>query len=580
MAAFLWRASTLHNFSAQGDEAVQSLVPPQGGLSDSDEQAETASPGKGYHRTGDEAIALFRSANSSVELREDSSFIPLRVDVPSPELKHITSVLTTTLSSISMEDMDICPFTPLGKMSSPPLGIHQVLRSSSPSSFDFKHQLSEIRPFSPLYLDCPPSAFEQASVLRSDSSQSFVSMQKLIPSASSITCHHTNPLPEIPPAQVVPPLSRVSGTSSLPLLPLEVDIKSTEDELGDYLSFLDPKGESPTQSVVDIGIPFQATDGSERPITPPSPTRKLWVHSPTTGQQSLRRGRKYSEGDIKELYKQRQRYRQGMEDSQIIHQSGTLSTPSGPLATASVVTHRYNHPSPLPRRQKALYREPATRHTFLLVDDKYPNSKFPLARYQSQQWLGEAHELFDPLATEAADQSMWSNSVERISASTPHFSHLSYPYNSRSSMSRPPWSVSGDTMGSGLAKGIASASSLHHFGLAHIPGNELYTHWLLSPRLAPYLKWAMGFLLIMGLVGTVYGGMCFSWACKYFKICSAGAEFPKSACKPLGIEGSTAILATGVVFILAFVVTIYKLQRVKAKYRNARPSSIYYKAVS
>ncbi|KAJ1656303.1 hypothetical protein IWQ61_004101 [Dispira simplex] len=580
MAAFSWRASALHRFSAQEDGSAQSLVLPQDGRSDRKRQPETVDLDKGYHGTRDEAIALFSSTSSSSELQEDSSFIPLRVDFPSPELDHMTTFLATTLSSISIEVKDMCPFTPLGKMSSPPLGIHQAMKSSPPSSFDFKHQLSEIRPFSPLHLDCPSSASEQTSILWNSSSQSPTSMPRLIPSPSSITCHHMKPLPALPRAQVVPPLTRVTGTTSLPLLPLDNDIKSIGDELGDSSSFYDPKEESLTQSTVDTRISLQATIASERPTTPPSPTRKPWVHSPTSAQQSLRRGRKYSEGDIKELYKQRQSYRQCMEDSQIIHQPSNSPTPGGQSATPSVVTHRYSHPTPLPRRQKALYREPATRHTFLLVDDKYPNSKFPLTRYQSQQWLDEVHDLFGPLSAENADQSMWSDSVDRISASTPHSNHNSYPYISRGSMPRPPWSSSGDTIGSSLAKDISPASSLHRFGLAHIPGSEPYTHWLLSPRLTPYLTWAMGFLLVMGLVGIIYGGLCFSWACRYFNICSAGVEFPKSACQSLGIEGSTAILATGVIFILAFIFTIYKRQRVKAKYRNARPSSIYYKAAS
>ncbi|KAJ1927945.1 hypothetical protein IWQ60_002501 [Tieghemiomyces parasiticus] len=379
-----------------------------------------------------------------------------------------------------------------------------------------------------------------------------------------------------PPTQSLPSVSPVSPQRALPT-PTGLDRSALATSVD--LSLPTP---SPPMPAAAVDTPYD--------LLPPPPFTDCSSDGGHDGPTGPRRPRKYSEGNIRDIPKLRNSYR-GVSGSVPVLAADYLdvceplpaarSSPPSPADTISAsvpvlplvgdsrptLTTRHSHPAAFSR--PAL---PPSRRSFLLSDEKYPASLSSPGHLRDEAWLEAALGVFDVppppsrrsvsavsgyvLAQPPKRQS--STSFAGPTASTASFARSLLP------------SVSEDTVAAPHSGSSAAPCAAPYFSMgltSFVSGRPLARpyHWLFDPKLTRYITAAIVFLAVAFVVGTVYGGACFSYACHQHGLCSRGFDAGRPFCKPLGIEGSTALLAVGVVSGIVLAVGLYRRRVVGRK---------------
>ncbi|KAJ1994501.1 hypothetical protein H4R33_000207 [Dimargaris cristalligena] len=523
--------------------------------------------------------------SSDYEYCHEYQVVQLQTSMDTSVSTSLDTSLATSMSPVKDATTHTSPDTSMSTARN-----HSVDHEKGGSSSDEAIAIRDSPPSSP-EPSGPPSP--SSSPTRQPLTQAFHRMRQYTP---------VSPQPPVTHHRHLASPTRQARTKPLPCVPNDSSRRSAQSSVfrnSAYSGFRLPHKLPPATPVIIEALPTPSSpmgwdeEAVDQPpmvsapsVSEPGAVQEFWpaktaspfVDPSDAGDyfQPQRRSRKYSEGNIRELYKYRRSYR--ADSAQSTPGLPALLSPPPPESSLSSLRnetpppaiHRHSLPTPsaVPRQQST-FRERPNRHTFLISDDKYPSSHFSLDAYKNQSWLDEAHEIYDmalsadpPKTTSVLSSFALARSPFRDSRS--HASLFGPSHSLSLTDSAIHSTLSGETVHTPHGQREFYRVAGCRCSQFKFSG-DYKRHWMLEPALASYITALLVFLGLAFVAGTSFGGVCFSYACHKVNICSRGLTAARPVCAPLGIEGSTAMMATGVVCGVLLALTLFHRRRIRQK---------------
>ncbi|KAJ1984980.1 hypothetical protein H4R34_000324 [Dimargaris verticillata] len=306
-------------------------------------------------------------------------------------------------------------------------------------------------------------------------------------------------------------------------------------------------------------------------------------HTRGLGTPQLNRSRKYSEGNIRDLYKVRQshRFSGGPRASFASYTlTNNLSTAQiSPLGSSQPAPHRYSVPCPSTLVGQSPTLHQAQRHSMVYGGDMITPSPGAHGDGRVEPWAQAFHAAAIAPGVEPALGSPGLNSHgEQVQRGGHQSQSFPPPAGARwgpsAQLTRSEDTVHGGDCGPEVQLSCDSRKGVSTLRV------EPKVYWDVTPNYWYLITTALAFLCLASVVGVVYGGICFSYACHKYHICPAGLDMARNGCDKLGIEGSTVMLAGGFICGLLFVYGVFKRRRLIRKKEESRKLGYYGKFVS
>ncbi|KAJ1982805.1 hypothetical protein H4R35_000164 [Dimargaris xerosporica] len=329
--------------------------------------------------------------------------------------------------------------------------------------------------------------------------------------------------------------------------------------------------------------PNSADSNVHRNIAPHSHgSRGRNRHTQGLGPPRMDRSRKYSEGNIRDLYKVRQSFRlSGNPHMTGASYASTRNSPTAPMNPSSPSpspSHRYSVPYPTTQAGQSPTSHQAHSPAKVHTSDKATPAPNAQGDGRAEPWSQASHAAAIPPGAEHVLGFPGLVNQEKQMQPGGHPSQsLLHPAGAR-------WGAPGQkTRSEDTVLGGDSGPTMHLSCDCYKDASTLRVepkvYWDVTPNYWYLITTALALLCLASVIGVVYGGICFSYACHKYRICPAGLDMAHNGCDKLGIEGSTVMLAAGFICGVLFVYGVFKRRRLIRKKEESRKLGYYGKFV-